>query len=94
MYNDDIRASESPHKLIARLHQYLDRLIWGKELPGPEHLAGCWQSSCAICMPCCVISFSGQLTMRAMSLVYTTLLSVVPLLAFSFAISEGLWHIQ
>jgi len=33
--------------------------------------------------------FSGQLTMRAMSLVYTTLLSVVPLLAFSFAILKG-----
>lgn len=32
---------------------------------------------------------SGQLTMRAMSLVYTTLLSVVPLLAFSFAILKG-----
>jgi membrane protein len=33
--------------------------------------------------------FSGQLTMRAMGLVYTTLLSVVPLLAFSFAILKG-----
>ena len=33
--------------------------------------------------------FSGQLTMRAMSLVYTTLLSVVPLLAFSFSVLKG-----
>jgi len=33
---------------------------------------------------------SGQLTMRAMSLVYTTLLSVVPLLAFSFSVLKGL----
>lgn len=33
--------------------------------------------------------FSGQLTMRAMSLVYTTLLSIVPLLAFSFAILKA-----
>lgn len=33
--------------------------------------------------------FSGQLTMRAMSLVYTTLLSIVPLLAFSFALLKG-----
>jgi membrane protein len=30
--------------------------------------------------------FSGQLTLRAMSLVYTTLLSTVPLLAFSFSL--------
>ncbi len=33
--------------------------------------------------------FSGQLTLRAMSLVYITLLSVVPLLAFCFAIFKG-----
>jgi membrane protein len=33
--------------------------------------------------------FSGQLSMRAMSLVYTTLLSVVPLIAFSFSVLKG-----
>ncbi len=33
---------------------------------------------------------SGQLTLRSMSLVYTTLLSVVPLLAFSFSVLKGL----
>ena len=33
--------------------------------------------------------FAGQLTLRAMSLVYTTLLSVVPLIAFSFALLKG-----
>ncbi len=33
---------------------------------------------------------SGQLTLRSMSLVYTTLLSIVPLLAFSFAVLKGL----
>jgi membrane protein len=32
---------------------------------------------------------SGQLTLRAMSLVYTTLLSVVPLIAFSFSILKA-----
>ncbi len=31
----------------------------------------------------------GQLTLRAMSLVYTTLLSVVPLLAFAFSVLKG-----
>ncbi len=34
--------------------------------------------------------FSGQLTLRAMSLVYTTLLSIVPLLALSFSVLKGL----
>ncbi|MCG8432934.1 MAG: YihY/virulence factor BrkB family protein [Gammaproteobacteria bacterium] len=32
----------------------------------------------------------GQLTLRSMSLVYTTLLSLVPLLAFSFSLLKGL----
>jgi membrane protein len=34
----------------------------------------------------------GQLTLRAMSLVYTTLLSIVPLIAFSFSILKGLGY--
>ncbi len=32
---------------------------------------------------------SGQLTLRAMSLVYTTLLSIVPLIALSFSVLKG-----
>ena len=32
---------------------------------------------------------SGQITLRAMSLVYTTLLSVVPLIAFSFSVAQS-----
>ena len=35
---------------------------------------------------------SGQLTLRSMSLVYTTLLSVVPLIAFSFSVLKGLGY--
>lgn len=33
--------------------------------------------------------FSGELTLRAMSLVYTTMIAVVPLLAFSFSVLKG-----
>ena len=33
---------------------------------------------------------AGELNLRAMSLVYTTLLSLVPLLAFSFSVMKGL----
>ncbi|MGB5623341.1 MAG: YhjD/YihY/BrkB family envelope integrity protein [Gammaproteobacteria bacterium] len=32
---------------------------------------------------------AGQLTLRAMSLVYTTILSIVPLIAFSFSVLKG-----
>lgn len=34
--------------------------------------------------------YDGQLSLRAMSLVYTTLLSIVPVLALSFAVAKGL----
>lgn len=37
---------------------------------------------------------SGDLTLRAMSLVYTTMLAVVPLLAFSFSILKGFGYHQ
>jgi membrane protein len=36
--------------------------------------------------------FHGELTLRAMSLVYTTLLSIVPLIAFSFSVLKGLGY--
>lgn len=75
--------------MIAHLHQYLDNLVWGKDLaragaPG-RVLAAVLRYLYAMLRD----FFSGQLTMRAMSLVYSTLLSVVPLLAFSFAILKG-----
>ncbi len=34
--------------------------------------------------------FSGELSLRAMSLVYTTMIAIVPLLAFSFSVAKGL----
>src|SRR5688572_23326786 len=34
----------------------------------------------------------GQLSLRAMSLVYTTLLSIVPLLALSFSVLKGMGY--
>jgi membrane protein len=75
--------------LIAKLQTLLDEIIWGKQLTkvGPVGVL------VAIILRYLYAMlrdfFSGQLTMRAMSLVYTTLLSIVPLLAFSFAILKG-----
>ena len=75
--------------MIAKLYDELHQLIWGKRLtkaglPG-RVLAVVLRYLYAMLRD----FFSGQLTMRAMSLVYTTLLSIVPLLAFSFAILKG-----
>jgi len=67
----------------------IDALIWGdtltkRGLPG-RFAATCLRYLYAVGRD----FFSGQLTLRAMSLVYTTLLSIVPLLAFSFSVLKG-----
>ncbi len=75
--------------MIADLKQRLDSLIWGPQLPksGPigRALAVVLRYGYAVLRD---VVF-GQLTLRAMSLVYTTLLSIVPLLAFSFTLLKG-----
>lgn len=75
--------------MFANLFNQLNELIWGRALlrfglPG-RVLVTVLRYVYAMVRD----FFSGQLTMRAMSLVYTTLLSIVPLLAFSFAILKA-----
>jgi len=75
--------------LISQIKQFIDRLVWGSKLTG---LGPFGRALAVVLRYLYAVSrdfFSGQLTMRAMSLVYTTLLSIVPLLAFSFAILKG-----
>ena len=75
--------------MIRKLEQLIQRLVWSDQLTK----AGLPGRVVAIVLRYLYAMirdfFSGQLTMRAMSLVYTTLLSIVPLLAFSFAILKG-----
>jgi len=75
--------------MIPRLQNRLDSFVWGNMLqksglPG-RVLAITLRYLYALLRDI----FSGQLTLRAMSLVYTTLLSVVPLIAFSFSVLKG-----
>ena len=74
---------------IARPMEMIEELVWSEKLeklglPGRllavvlRYLYGLLRDI-----------FSGELSLRAMSLVYTTLLSIIPLLAFSFAILKG-----
>ncbi|MGH8494673.1 MAG: YhjD/YihY/BrkB family envelope integrity protein [Gammaproteobacteria bacterium] len=63
--------------------------IWGRE---PEQLD--WWHGRAVRIARFTYAIirdlaEGQLSLRAMSLVYTTLLSIVPLLAFSFSVLKG-----
>jgi membrane protein len=75
--------------VLADLNDFIDQLVWGDKLdrmglPG-RMLAVILRFVYAMMRD----FVSGQLTMRAMSLVYTTLLSIVPLLAVSFAVLKG-----
>ena len=71
--------------MIAELWQRFDDFVWGTSLYRHgvvgRFLAGVLRNLYAVTRDI----FSGQLTLRSMSLVYTTLLSVVPLIAVSFS---------
>lgn len=75
--------------MISNSSNQIENLVWGDSLqkfglPG-RILTTLLQHVYAVMRD----MFAGQLTLRAMSLVYTTLLSVVPLIAFSFALLKG-----
>ena len=75
--------------MLEKINQQLDALVWGDMLekyglPG-RILRTVLRFTYALLRDI----FSGQLTLRAMSLVYTTLLSIVPLIAFSFSVLKG-----
>ncbi|MEJ2275501.1 MAG: YihY/virulence factor BrkB family protein [Woeseiaceae bacterium] len=76
--------------MIAELTQKLDDLVWGDKLYRHGLAGRILASVLRILYAVMRDIMSGQLTLRSMSLVYTTLLSVVPLLAFSFSVLKGL----
>lgn len=67
----------------------LNRLIWGQPVPK----LSLWQARGMRLLRTLLLLVrdvvDGQLTLRAMSLVYTTLLSIVPLLALSFSVLKA-----
>ncbi|MGI9232526.1 MAG: YhjD/YihY/BrkB family envelope integrity protein [Woeseiaceae bacterium] len=75
--------------MINRLQLQLDRILWGQVLPNYGLPGQILRAVLRYVYAVLRDMFAGQLTLRAMSLVYTTLLSVVPLIAFSFAVLKG-----
>ena len=67
---------------------FLDRLLFGPASVGPRPPAVLLR---VLRYPYAVVRdlARGDINLRAMGLVYTTLLSVVPLIAFAFAILKG-----
>ena len=76
---------------ISTFRLKFDKLVWSTMLETRFGRPGRWL---AIVLRYIVAMlrdmFQGQLAMRSMSLVYTTLLSIVPLIAFSFSVLKGL----
>jgi membrane protein len=75
--------------MIAKLRQWFEKLVWTDQLyrhgvPG-RILASVLRYIVALIRD----MFAGGLMMRSMSLVYITLLSIVPFLAFSFAMLKA-----
>ena len=75
--------------MMLKLRNWLDRLIWGDSLLQYGVPARVLSVVLRYVYALIRDMFTGQLMMRSMSLVYTTLLSIVPLIAFSFSVLKG-----
>ncbi len=72
-----------------RVQALVDKTIWGVDVEGLPYARARLIVSARILIAVSREVASGQLTLRAMSLVYTTLLSLVPLLALSFSVLKA-----
>ena len=75
--------------MIPQLRQKFDNLVWGDGIDKHGKLGHVAAIVLRYAYGLIRDMVSGQITLRAMSLVYTTLLSVVPLIAFSFSVLQG-----
>ena len=68
----------------------LDQLLWGRDLSQSGLLTRLMTASMRVVVAVIRDLIEGQITLRAMGMVYSTLLSLVPLLAISFSLVKGL----
>ena len=76
--------------MFPKLRNWLDQLMWGDALTQYGVAGRVLSVALRYVYALLRDMFAGQLMMRSMSLVYTTLLSIVPLIAFSFSVLKGL----
>jgi len=72
-----------------KIDNYLTKKLWGSDLDSLGTLRSCWIKFLRFLYVLLQELFEEQLALRAMGLVYTTLLSVVPLLAVSFSVLKA-----
>ena len=75
--------------MIPQLRIKFDEFVWGDRLEQRGNAGHVFAVILRYLYGLIRDMFSGQITLRAMSLVYTTLLSVVPLIAFSFSVLKA-----
>ena len=75
--------------MIPAIREKIDQLVWGQHLQNAGRAGRLLAGFLRYCYGVLRDVFYGQLTLRSMSLVYTTLLSIVPLIAFSFSVLKG-----
>ena len=84
-----MNSDAGPGRESASVLERVERFVWG----GPQQAQPGWQHHLSQFLRLIWAVgrdvAEGQITLRAMSLVYTTLLSLVPLLAISFSILKG-----
>ena len=76
--------------MIPELQEKIEKTVWGNALQKRGRLGQIASHLLRYLYALIRDILAGQLTLRAMSLVYTTLLSVVPLIAMSFSVLKGL----
>jgi len=72
-----------------KIDNYLAKKLWGTDLDSQGTLGSCWIKFLRFLYVLLLELSEEQLTLRAMGLVYTTLLSIVPLLAVSFSVLKA-----
>jgi membrane protein len=76
--------------MLELIQNFIDDFVWGNRLTSRGWIGRVLAQALRFLYGMVRDVFSTQLTLRAMSLVYTTLLSIVPLLAVSFSVAKGL----
>jgi membrane protein len=71
------------------INDSIEKIVWGSHLQGSGRAGRMLATLLRYLYGLVRDIIYGQLTLRSMSLVYTTLLSVVPLIAFSFSVLKG-----
>ena len=72
-----------------KIDDYLSKKLWGTDLESLGTLRSCWIKFLRFLYVLLLELSEEQLSLRAMGLVYTTLLSIVPLLAVSFSVLKA-----